>query len=574
MRWTSADRLLVQTLLDGRGWNALLLTVDLVRAGGALLLPALLAAAIDGRLAGDGNEALVALAALMTALLGAEVASHLIAPWCVSTLTIGLRRDLLARVLRLGTSDRASLSTGDLTSRLLTNTTETASVVPIFGSWLASLIVSGGALVALAVIDVRLAVAFLAGVPAAMLLIRAFVGRISPLLTRYLEVQGRISGHLVEVLAGIRTVRAAGTERYEIDRILDDLPELHRVGQDSWQAQGVMNLRASLLMPMMQVAVIATAGYALLGGDITPGMLTAASGYAAMALGLFGQANAFMALAQARAGARRITEVTDIEGLPCGDAEPGAGPGELVFSGVTVAGPDGPILHDVGFRVPGGTEVAVVGRSGAGKTTLAAVAGRLIDPDAGEVLLDGVPLDRFSPDALRTEVGWAFERPSFLPGTIGEAIAFGTPGASDDQVRSAAIAAQADGFVRRLPQGYATPAADAPFSGGERQRIGLARAIAHGGRLLLLDDATSSVDSVTELQIDKALRDGLRGTTRIILTHRASVAARADLVAWIEGGRLRALGPHGDLWRVREYRTLFRPEDATADQERSPINVP
>ncbi|MFI6393147.1 ABC transporter ATP-binding protein [Nonomuraea sp. NPDC050540] len=551
MRWTSADRLLARTARAGWWWNIPLFTVNLIRAAGALALPAVLAAAIDERLAKEeGHTAITQLTGLVLLLLAAEVVNQLIAPWCVSTLVLGLRRDFLTHILRLGTRERARFAGGDLTSRLLTNTTETASVVPLFSSWITSLLVSGGALIALALIDLRLSAAFVVGAPVAALVIRSFVGRVSPLLTTYLEIQGRMSGRLAEVLAGIRTVRAAGSETQEIDRVLADLPDLHRAGHDSWILQGKLSLRASLLMPLIQVAVLATAGYALVGGDITPGQLTAAAAYAGMALGLLSQAGAFMALAQARAGARRLEEVLSTPTMSYGTRTLPESPGELTFQGLTVNG----VLDGVTLRVPGGSSLALVGLSGSGKSTLAAVAGRLTDPDAGQVLLDGVPVRELAAAELAAHVSWAFERPCYLEGTFTDAIGFG----SGDRVRDAAQAAQADAFIRRLPQGYDSECASTPLSGGERQRLGLARALARTSRLLILDDALSSVDSVTELHISKALTQQVTAT-RIIVTHRPSLAARADRVAWLEDGRLRAVAPHHELWKQPRYRRLFNP---------------
>ncbi|MYS54633.1 ABC transporter ATP-binding protein, partial [Streptomyces sp. SID6013] len=126
-----------------------------------------------------------------------------------------------------------------------------------------------------------------------------------------------------------------------------------------------------------------------------------------------------------------------------------------------------------------------------------------------------------------------------------------------EQVRRAARAAGADGFVRRLPHGYGTPLAQAPLSGGEHQRLGLARAFAHAGRLLVMDDATSSLDTATEYEVNLALRHSVRPGTRLVVAHRPSVADRADLVLWLERGRLRAVGTHRDLWRTADYRAVF-----------------
>jgi ATP-binding cassette subfamily B protein len=196
--------------------------------------------------------------------------------------------------------------------------------------------------------------------------------------------------------------------------------------------------------------------------------------------------------------------------------------------------------------------VAVVGPSGAGKSVLAAVATRLRDPDRGTVLLDGVPLTELSHAALRTAVGYASERPVLVGRTVAEAIGAGR---DPQRLRAAAVATRAHDFVSRLPAGYDTPLTRAPLSGGEAQRLGLARAWP-AERLLILDDATSSLDMVTELQIARTLT-GDRRRTRLIITHRAVTAAGADLVVWLDGGRIRDIGPHTRLWRQPAYRAVF-----------------
>ncbi|MYR42189.1 ABC transporter ATP-binding protein, partial [Streptomyces sp. SID5910] len=231
--------------------------------------------------------------------------------------------------------------------------------------------------------------------------------------------------------------------------------------------------------------------------------------------------------------------------------------GALELRGVRVLRDGTEVLRADAVVVPGGATAAVVGRSGAGKSVLAAVAGRLLDPDEGEVLLDGVPLDSLTRASLRAEVGFAFARPVLGDGTVAEAVASGVRPAAPHRVREAVRVAGADAFVRRLPRTYDTPLADVPLSGGEYQRLGLARAFAHAGRLLVMDDATSSLDTATEHAVDRAVRDALEGTTRLVVAHRPSVAARADLVIWLEDGRVRAVGPHRRLWERAAYRAVF-----------------
>jgi ATP-binding cassette, subfamily B, bacterial len=264
-------------------------------------------------------------------------------------------------------------------------------------------------------------------------------------------------------------------------------------------------------------------------------------------------------LARARASVRRLSEVFAVEPTTYGSRKPAAGPGHLELRSVTVRADDGTVLlGGVSLTVEGGSAVAIVGPSGAGKSVLAAVAGRLRDPDEGQVFLDGVPLTELDHDALRDAIGCAFERPTLFGGSIRRAIELG--GRQDKVVIEAmARATHAHEFVSRLPDGYETPLELAPMSGGERQRLGLARAW-QADRLLVLDDATASLDMVTEMQIAQTLtrdRGGVR-RTRLIVTHRAATAARADLVVWLDGGHLRAIGTHAELRDDPAYRELFR----------------
>jgi ATP-binding cassette subfamily B protein len=219
------------------------------------------------------------------------------------------------------------------------------------------------------------------------------------------------------------------------------------------------------------------------------------------------------------------------------------------------------LLSGVNLVVPSRALVAVVGRSGSGKSLLAALAGRLVDPDEGEVLLDGVPLAELSRSELRRSIGYGFERPALIGETIADAIAWGADIPARDAVVRAATDARADGFIRRMPAGYDTPLSEAPMSGGEIQRVGLARTFAHARRVVLLDDVAASLDTVTEHHIAAVLTGALSDRTRLIVAHRASTAARTDAVIWLEDGGVRAFAPHAQLWRDPDYRALFEARD-------------
>jgi ATP-binding cassette, subfamily B, bacterial len=219
------------------------------------------------------------------------------------------------------------------------------------------------------------------------------------------------------------------------------------------------------------------------------------------------------------------------------------------------------ILTGVDLTVEAGEHVAVVGRSGSGKSLLAALVGRLVDPDEGEVLLDGVPLREIDREQLRRAVGYGFARPALFGETVADAIAFGIDRPPPARLEHAAHAARADDFIRLLPERYATPLEQAPMSGGERQRLGLARTFAHAGRVVVLDDVAASLDTVTEHHISSVLTGALGDRTRLIVGHRASTVAQMDAVVWLDGGRVRAMAPHQELWQHPEYRALFEPDE-------------
>ena len=201
--------------------------------------------------------------------------------------------------------------------------------------------------------------------------------------------------------------------------------------------------------------------------------------------------------------------------------------------------------------------MAVVGRSGTGKSVLASLVGRLLDPQDGDVRIDGVAVSGVQLAQLRRAVTYAFERPALLGDTIHDTIAYARPDASRAEVEEAARAAQADYFIRLLPEGYDTDLAGVRLSGGEVQRLGLARAMLTDARVVVLDDATSSLDTATEVKVAQALEENLAGRTSLVVAHRTGTAARADLVAWLDGGRIRALAPHAALWSDPDYRRTF-----------------
>jgi ATP-binding cassette subfamily B protein len=601
---TDGDRLLLAAARQGGGWLVLLGAASLAGSAAQVLLPAAAGHAIDAILGrnvtGAGSLTVGSLASplatcaiLVTVIVGCGAATDLAAGVSGATATARLRRLLAGHVVAVGprllasattnpaaiantaagTSGNTDFRAGDTVSRVVAGSADAgtgpASVVLAATAAIPPL----GSVIALGLIDPWLVAAFAVGFPALAVILRMLVRDSSCISVEYGRAQGAIAARLLDALAGARTIAAAGTQARERERVLAPLPLLRKHGYAFWRVQARAAAQAMTIAPALQVIVVAVAGVELARHRITTGDLVAASQYAALAVGIGASVGLVSGLGRARGGARRAAELLARPSPHYGTRELAAGQdhpgnGELRLSGITVCHGGEAVLRDLDLTVPPGAAVAVVGRSGAGKSTLAQLAGRLADPDAGRVLLDGTNLREFTKASLRESVVYAFERPELVGDTPHDAIGFGSRRPDDAQVRVAAGQAQAAAFLARLPRQLDTSLDGTPLSGGEFQRLGLARAFAHAGaaRLLVLDDATSSLDTVTEMLVARAITSELGGLTRLIVAHRATTAARADLVAWLDGGRIRALAPHGELWADREYRAIFGAADGPDDQ--------
>ena len=557
----AADRLLLQTSRRGGMPLALLVVTTLTLAAAGLALPFVLGRTVDA-VVRDGAPGpwLAWIALLVAGFVICDAVDDVVSGATIARCTAWLRHTLTGHILALGTGPDGRAASAELTSRLVANADDVGRVAPDLVRAAVGVVPAVGGTVALALIDPWLCVTFLAGLPLFALILRTFARSASQQSSRYLETQGTIAARLVDALKGSRTIAAAGTQEREAQRILEPLPDLHRHGMGMWHAQTKIAAQDRVLISLLELAVLAVAGALLAAGRITPGELLAAGQYVVLAATLRSAIGFVDRLVRCRAAASRINEVLGKPAVAYGRGAPRpAGHGQLEFRDVSAG-----ILHDLDFVLPAGTLAAVVGRSGSGKSLFAALAGRLRDPDRGEVLLDGVPLRRCSRRALRRAVGYGFERPVLIGDTLGDAIAFGERAPAREQIVAAARAARADEFIRRMPHGYETPLAAAPMSGGEVQRIGLARTFATSRRLVVLDDVAASLDTVTEHHIAQVLTGALGDSTRIVVAHRASTASRADVVIWLDGGTIRAIAPHAELWRDPGYRALFAPDEAHA----------
>jgi ABC-type multidrug transport system fused ATPase/permease subunit len=301
-------------------------------------------------------------------------------------------------------------------------------------------------------------------------------------------------------------------------------------------------------------AILLVGGRQAINGSITLGEFVAFYGYVLMLTGPMRMLGIALGMAQrAVASGARVFEVLDRAPrmtVP-DDARPlPEGRGAVRFDRVTFAYEDAePVLREISFEVKAGQTVALVGATGSGKTTLAALVPRLYDPVEGRVLIDGTDVACVDLAALRREIALVSDDAFLFSATLRDNIAYARPGATDAQVRDATARAGLSEFVASLPDGYETRVGERglTLSGGQRQRVAIARALVANPRILILDDATSSVDATTESRIKEALREVMDGRTTFVIAHRLSTISLADEIVVLEDGRLAARGTHAEL---------------------------
>jgi len=474
-----------------------------------------------------------------------------------------LRDALFAKIERLGFSYYDKVETGQLVTRL---TNDVEQIRQFAGNGVIQLMSSAIMLVAVTVlmltINWRLAIVALLIIPAILVLLFRFVRGIGPLFGQVQQTLGRLNTVLQEDLAGVRVIRAFAREDYETARYRKVNEELLDKNVQTITMLANNFPFVFFVANLGTLAIIWYGGSQVIDHSLSIGTLVEFNSY----LGFLLQpvlTIGFLAAQIPRAGASslRIFDVLDapveIQDAPDAVELPPV-KGQVRFDDVHFGYPGGEreILRGVSFTAEPGQTVAILGTTGSGKTTLVNLVPRFYDATAGSVRIDGHDVRTVTLSSLRAGIGIVLQEALLFSGPVRDNIAYGRPDATRDDIEAAARAAQADEFIRALPQGYDTVVGErgVGLSGGQRQRIAIARALLVNPRILILDDSTSAVDAGTEVLIQEALdrlmRDGRH--TSLVIAQRISTVRDADLILILDGGRIAARGTHDELLRDSE----------------------
>lgn len=487
-----------------------------------------------------------------------------------------LRRALFDRFLHLPLPKLWDMKTGGILSRLTGDVDTTTGLLQMAvmspALSLIRLVIAVGVLF---VLNWRLALTALAIIPGAMLLSFWFTKRIRPIYRNVRKDVEFIDGRVGETFTGIRVVRAF---RREAQELLDYMVGRHSVLRKEMFAQRrelILWTSWSLLIACVNVVIIWYGGYLSLVNRASIGDIMAFQWYTFLLLNpVWNIVNTFSELQRSLAAMERVFEVLGMEHDKPDKPNALEAPrvvNELQFDHVTFEyNPDRPVIHDFNVTVTGGSVIALVGRSGAGKTTITDLVARFHDPSHGRILLNGTDIREFRLKSYRSLLALVQQEVFLFDGSVRDNIAYGRHDASEAEVEDAARRANAHEFIDKLPNRYQTFIGErgVKLSGGQRQRLAIARAILADPQILILDEATSNLDTESEQLIQASMADLLAGRTTFVIAHRLSTIRRADLILLLEAGKVIERGSHEELMAARGvyFEMVQRQATATAEQ--------
>ncbi|HEX4525920.1 MAG TPA: ABC transporter ATP-binding protein [Gaiellaceae bacterium] len=552
LRWTIAG-----ASVSGLAWQ-----------GAAIAAPLLIRRAVDSGIVADDRSALlwacVGLVALGLIEAVAGGSRHYFAIRNRALADASVRDSIFRRALDLDARYHDRVGAGELISRASNDAELVARLFDSIGHTIGYLLTVFAATVVLLVIDWPLALAVLAPLP----LLSIGFGRYSRRYAERTKVNqerlGELTSLVEETIAGIRVVKGLGAGPSLADRFRRKSNEVVQTALEVANVDALF-LPALEALPLIGILVVLWYGtHRVLSGQITVGTYALFTFYLVLLVNPLRTIGQRVSTVQrAAAAARRVSDVLQAEPvvIESQSARPFPARADVRFDDVRFSyGDERPILDGFSLEIPAGTSLALVGATGSGKSTAAALLARFYDPNAGSVTIGGVDVRDLRLDELRRGVGLVFEETFLFGDTVSGNVGFGSPEADHDAILRATRLAGASEFVEDLPEGYETVLGERGFSlsGGQRQRIAIARAILADPQVLILDDATSAVDATKEHEIRAALAEVMAGRTTLVIAHRPATIALADRVAVVEDGRVVEQGRHSDLLaRSVRYRELL-----------------
>jgi ATP-binding cassette subfamily B protein len=525
-----------------------------------LAAPQVLRYIVDSGIAAGSQAVILRGAALLLAVAVAGGIAEFLQGYLSARTSHGvaydMRNAIFGKLQELPFSYHDKAQTGNLITRV---TSDVDLVRDFVGGGLvqavSAVLILVGSVWLLFAMEWRLALVSIAVIPATLFVLFRFVSGLGPQFRRFQEILGRLNSVLQENIAGERVVKAFAREDFEGQRYEKVNDELLRQGLD---VRRIVANAFPLLSFVGSLGVVAVTWYGaslVVRGDLTVGALVAFTSYVMLLLGpLFTIGFGAQAIARSGASAARLFEVLDAENDVAEKPDAMEMPplqGNVVFESVSFRypGDSRDTLTDVTFTAVPGETIAIVGATGSGKTTLVNLIPRFYDATSGRVLLDGMDVRDVTLDSLRRQVGVVMQDSVLFSGKVRDNIAYGRSEALQAEVEAAARAAQADRFIRELPEGYDTIVGErgVTLSGGQRQRVAIARALLIDPRILIMDDSTSSVDAETEAALRGELVKLFGSRTTFVIAQRLSTVRRADRILLVEEGRITAVGTHAEL---------------------------
>ncbi|MDR9406437.1 MAG: ABC transporter transmembrane domain-containing protein [Spiribacter sp.] len=478
--------------------------------------------------------------------------------WIGERIAADLRRDVFNRLLALEPDFYTRNGVGEIQSRMTTDTALLQTVLSsTFSMALRNSLMLIGAMVLLLLTSPSLSAMVALGIPVVLLPMLMFGRRVRRLSRLSQDRIADVGSYASEALGGIETVQAFTHEPIERQQFSARVDQAFATAVQRIRQRAGLNAVVLLLAFSGVAFILWRGGHAVLTGDLSAGELSAFVFYAVLAAGSLGVLSEVAGeVFRASGAADRLFELLDTQPQITAPRQPSPMPqpahGAVSIEALTFAyptRPNTPAIKDLSLEIHAGETLALVGPSGAGKTTLMELILRFADPQAGRIRLDGCDIRTLDPAAFRAHMALVSQSPVLFTGSVADNIRFGQPEASDLALHEAAQAANCEAFVSALPEGLETyiGPGGVQLSGGQRQRIAIARAILRNPTLLLLDEATSSLDAESERQVQIALARLMTGRTSLVIAHRLATVRGADRIAVLDQGRLLATGRHADL---------------------------